>query len=273
MAHGNCAVIYYKGDWLMNILAINASHRGKRGYTEFLVGKIFEGAIEAGAHCECVTLAEMDIKRCTGCFNCQNNDHLLQCIYDGKDDAKAVFDKMRRADLIIFATPVYVFNMSGLMKNLLDRYPSTSNCNCFRISKSGLFFHYIDKELCSKPFVTVICQDNIENETHKNIVSYFKTYAKFMDAKYVGNLVRTSSMVAGHGRDVNKLSQYPVLNDIYGAFHEAGKELALSGRISRKTQKRANQKLINIPCFVKYISGFKFCQKAIEDKAQEMLRK
>lgn len=253
----------------MKILAINASHKGKKGYTGFLIGKIFEGAMEAGAQCESVALAELDINRCTGCFTCQRNDRLFQCIYDGKDDTKAVFDKMRQADIIIFATPVYIFNMSGLLKNLLDRYASTSNCNCLRISESGLFFHHIDKELCSKPFVTVICQDNMENETHKNIISYFKTYARFMDAKYVGSLVRKSGMVAGHGRDANKLSQYPVLNDIYDTFCKAGKELALSGRVSSATQRRANRRLIDIPWFVKCISKFKPFQSVIEKKQRE----
>lgn len=250
----------------MKILAINASYRGKRGYTGFLIEKLFEGATAAGAQCESVILSEIDIKRCTGCFTCQRADHLFQCIYNGKDDAKAVFDKMREADIIVFATPVYVFSMSGLLKNLLDRYPATSNCNSFDIAKSGLFFHHIDRELCSKPFVTIICQDNSEDETHRNIISYFKTYARFMDAKYVGSLVRKSSMIAGHGKDESKLDKYTVLKDIYAAFSDAGKELASSGRISRLTQKRANHRLINIPVFVKPMVRLKFFRKAIKEK-------
>lgn len=254
----------------MKILAINSSYRGKRGYTEFLIGKLFEGAMAAGANCESVTLSELDIKRCTGCFTCQREDRLFQCIYDGKDDAKTVFSKMREADIIVFATPVYVFSMSGLLKNLLDRYPATSNCSAMRITKSGLFFHHIDEALCSKPFVTIICQDNLEDETHKNIISYFKTYARFMDAEYAGSLVRKSSMLAGHGRDESKLEQYPILKDVYSAFFEAGKELVLSGRISSHTQKRANRSLIDIPFFVKPMSRFGFFQKIIEERASAL---
>ncbi len=254
---------------VMEIVAINASYRGKKGYTEFLIGKLFEGASAAGAKCESVTLSELDIKRCTGCFTCQRDDRLFRCIHDGKDDAKTVFDKMRHADIIVFATPVYVFNMSTLLKTLLDRYLATSNCSSLKISKSGLFFHHIDEDLCSKPFATVICQDNIENETHKSIVSYFETYARFMDAKYVGSLVRRSAETAGHGRDEDKLNQYPVLKDIYDAFREAGKELVLSGRIGHSTQNRANRRVINIPPLVRYMARFPFLRGNIEKKARE----
>ena len=250
----------------MRILAINGSHRGKTGYTQFLIEKLFEGATRAGAECESVTLSELNIKRCTGCFTCQKDGHYFKCIFDGKDDAAEVYEKMRKADVIIFGTPVYIFNMSGLLINLLDRYPSTCNCFDLKISKSGLCFHHIDSAICSKPFVTLICQDNVENEIHKNIISYFKTYARFMDADYVGSLVRKSAIVAGHGKNEAKLLEYPLLNEIYDAFRKAGEELAVSGRISKTTQKMASQELIKVPHFVKLLARFPFFRKVIEAK-------
>lgn len=111
----------------MKILAINGSHRGKNGYLEFLINKIFEGASYAGAQCEVIRLSDHEIRRCSGCFSCQRKERLFQCIYDGKDEARFVYDKMKQADLIIYATPVYIFNMSGLLKNLFDRFLFTCN--------------------------------------------------------------------------------------------------------------------------------------------------
>lgn len=254
----------------MKILAINGSYRGKSGYSQYLIEKIFEGATHAGAECETVTLSELDIKRCTGCFTCQKNGRYLKCMFDGKDEVKEVYNKMRCADIIIFATPVYVFNMSGLLINLLNRYPSTCNCNSLKISKKGLLFHDIEAALCSKPFVTLICQDNVENEAHKNIISYFKTYASFNDAEYVGSLVRKSAAAAGQGKNKDKLLEYPQLNEIYEAFKKAGEELAVKGRISRTTQKKANQDLIKIPPFMKFFAQFEFFRKMIEDKIKKL---
>lgn len=238
----------------MKILAINGSHRGRTGYTEFLVQKLFEGASAAGAQCESVALADLSIRRCAGCFVCQNEDHRLRCIYDGQDDAGVVFDKMRAADLIVFATPVYVFSMSSLLKTLIDRYASTAQCGEFRLSRCGLFFHEIDERVCSKPFATIVCQDNVENETHRNIVSYFRTYARFMDARYVGSLVRKQSAAAGHGRDATSLERHPALRDIYRAWSDAGRELAVAGRISRRVERAANRSLTAIPLFVRPLS-------------------
>lgn len=250
----------------MKIIAINASFRGSKGYTQFLINKLFEGSKEKGAECETIVLSEYNIKRCTGCFSCQSKARLYTCIYDGQDDTKLIYDKMRAADIIVFATPVYVFNMSSLLKNLFDRYPSTSDCSSINISKKGLFFHDIDKKLCSKPFVTLICQDNLENETYKNIISFFKTYSKFMDAKYLGNFVRKSSFLAKQGKDTSVLDKYPELISIYQAFAEAGKELVTIGKIKSKTQMTANKELIHIPILIRFIAKFEFFHKAILNK-------
>ena len=238
----------------MNIVAINGSHRGRKGYTHFLIEKLFDGARAGAANCEEIILSELNIKNCTGCFTCQREGHLRRCIYEGKDDAESVFKKMREADIIVFATPVYVFAMSSLIKNLLERYNATADCNDFKISRSGLFFHDIDTALCSKPFITIICQDNIEKETHRNIVDYFKTYARFMDARYAGSLVRTAGMIAGYGSDKTKFDKYPILTDIYAAFYDAGLELTKNGTISRSVQKRANRQLVPVPPFVKLLA-------------------
>ena len=41
----------------MKILVINASHRGEKGHTHFLINKLFQGAVTAGAECEAIVLA------------------------------------------------------------------------------------------------------------------------------------------------------------------------------------------------------------------------
>lgn len=52
---------------MLNILAINSSHRGDRGYTRFLLDTLCVGATTAGAACEIVTLAKLKINRCISC--------------------------------------------------------------------------------------------------------------------------------------------------------------------------------------------------------------
>lgn len=233
----------------MKILAINGSHRGGKGHTQFLIDRLFQGAAAVGAACECVCLADMRINRCLACGRCHDDDHYLRCVYDEKDDVRSIFRKMAEADLIVYATPVYVFGMSGLLKTFLDRLYGTGNTFDLRLSESGLMFHHIDRAICSKPFVALVCCDNLEALTPHNVLDYFKGFSKFMDAPQVGVLVRNGGRLAGHGRDPARLVAFPRLRASYEAYEQAGRELATEGRIHRLTQRRANQEIIPVPLF------------------------
>ena len=57
-----------------------------------------------------------NIAFCRGCLACQT---LGRCVID--DDAVAITEKMQHADVIVFATPIYYYEMSGQLKTLLDR--------------------------------------------------------------------------------------------------------------------------------------------------------
>jgi multimeric flavodoxin WrbA len=239
----------------MKILAINSSHQGEKGFTKSLINKIFEGAKENGAECENINLIDLKINPCIGCNTCQKKNHLLKCIYEEKDDVRFVFNKMKESDIIIFATPIYIFNMSGIMKLFLDRINCLGNADDMTVTKSGLFFHTVD-DLCAKRFVLLTTCGNVENETPKNVITYFKTYAKFMDAEMVGNLVGKASKML----DKNDVVNYPKTNNIINAYYQAGKELAINGRISSTTEKKANQNIFGIPFFdtlikIKYIKN------------------
>jgi multimeric flavodoxin WrbA len=182
-------------------------------------------------------------------------------VYDKKDDVDKLFDIMRTADILVYATPIYIFTMSGLMKTFLDRITSTGDSSILALSKAGLFFHNIDKQLVSKPFVLITCQDNFESETYKNVVSYFKTFSKFLDAPLVGVLIRTSGSLVGHGTIPEREAKYPKIRSVYEAFIKAGEELVHKGAVSKSTEKRANQLIIDIPKPVQFLMRFHWIRK------------
>jgi NAD(P)H-dependent FMN reductase len=250
----------------MRILAINGSHRGDQGHTRFLIDLLFRGARGAGAECECVSLATVRVNRCLACGRCHTGKHPLRCVQEEQDDVRAVFEKMAQSDLLIYGTPVYVFSMSGLLKTFLDRMYGTGDVMDLRLSESGLMFHHIDAAICSKPFVTLVCCDNLEAETPKNVISYFRTYSRFMDAPQVGELVRNAGRLAGHGKDPGRLSLFPRLKRAYQAFEEGGEELATTGRIRAATQRRASQEIVPVPLFglLKRIPSRRFKGKFVE---------
>ncbi len=233
----------------MKILAINSSFRGSKGVSAFLIDKLFKGALEKGAECETIHLAELQINHCIDCQLCQTPEHLLKCIFDEKDDVSFVFRKMREADLIIYATPVYVLGMSSLLKTLLERIYSTAKVGEFHFTKSGMFFHHGDQTLTQKPFVPLVVYDNLETEMPKNIISYFKTYSKFADAELAGTLIRKSAGMLGVF--ASPTSNQATADSIFQAYEQAGRELATQRKISKLTEKKANQPIIRLPFFVK----------------------
>ncbi len=254
----------------MKILAINSSFRGPKGMSALLIDKLFEGATENGAECEAIHLAELQINHCIDCQLCQTPEHLLKCTFDEKDDASFVFRKMREADLIIFATPVYVLGMSSLLKTLFERFYSTAKVGEFHFTKSGMFFHHGDELLAQKPFVPLVVYDNLETEMPKNIISYFKTYSKFSDAEMVGTLIRKSAGMLGVSASSKNKSA--IADSILQAYIQAGRELATQKKICKSTEKQANQPIVRLPFFVKPMLKLGIGKEQIEKGHARMMQ-
>ena len=100
---------------MKNILIISSSPR-KNGNSDMLCNRFAEGAKESGNNVEKIFLASKNIGYCKGCGVC-NNTH--KCIQN--DDMKEILDKMVNADVIVLATPVYFYSVSGQMKCFIDR--------------------------------------------------------------------------------------------------------------------------------------------------------
>lgn len=232
----------------MKIIAINGSHRGERGYTHFLIRKLFEGAVAVGAECEVVTLAALKVNRCLACEKCVI-DMEKRCVQDDRDDVRSILNRMESADIIVFATPVYLDAMSGLMKTFLDRLLLTADVFHPRLTKSGLMFYETNRAICGKPLVTLITCNNLEPEVTKNCVSYFRTYRRFNDAQNAGVLVRNAAYRTGNGKDPEAEKRFPKILDVYREYIKAGRELGTEGRIRFLTQYRANQEVVSMPFF------------------------
>lgn len=100
---------------MKKILVISTSERSNSN-SDILADEFIKGARENGHQVEKVALTNQVITFCKGCLSCQKTGN---CII--KDDANVIVNKMIAADVIVFATPVYFYEMSGQMKTLLDR--------------------------------------------------------------------------------------------------------------------------------------------------------
>lgn len=101
---------------MKKILVITSSARVK-GNSDLLADEFIRGAQESGHETEKVNLSRMSMKGCLGCNACQRNTGV--CVQ--KDDAIPLIRKMLEADVIVFASPVYYYDVNAQMKLLWDR--------------------------------------------------------------------------------------------------------------------------------------------------------
>mgnify|MGYP005799126431 FL=1 len=97
------------------VLILSASPR-KGGNSETLAREFAAGAAEKGHQVEAVFQREKNSASCRGCLASQK---LGRCVMT--DVAVEIAEKMAAADVLVFATPVYYYSVSGQLKTMLDR--------------------------------------------------------------------------------------------------------------------------------------------------------
>ena len=99
----------------MKVIGIVGSPR-KNGNTEILTAHALKAIAEEGLDTELVGLAGLDIKPCNACMACKKEE---QCSIE--DDLFPIYLKMKEADGIILASPVYYGSATALIKALMER--------------------------------------------------------------------------------------------------------------------------------------------------------
>lgn len=100
---------------MKRIIVISTSLRAGSN-SDLLAESFIKGAQASGHQVEKISLASARIEFCRGCLACQKQG---RCIID--DDVNAIMAKVLKADVVVWATPIYYYEMSGQMKTLIDR--------------------------------------------------------------------------------------------------------------------------------------------------------
>lgn len=100
---------------MKKVVVISTSLRSGSN-SDMLADKFIDGAVSVGNSVEKVSLAGKNIAFCKGCLACQK---LGRCVID--DDVNEIMKKVLAADVVVWATPIYYYEMSGQMKTLIDR--------------------------------------------------------------------------------------------------------------------------------------------------------
>ncbi len=100
---------------MKKVVMISTSLR-RGSNSDMLADKFAEGARAAGNEVEKISLVDKNIQFCMGCMGCQK---LGRCVIN--DDVNDIMSSVLKADVVVWATPIYYYEMSGQMKTLIDR--------------------------------------------------------------------------------------------------------------------------------------------------------
>ncbi len=100
----------------MKIAILNGSPRKEN--TAAMVDAFAQGAKEAGHEVEILHVGKMKIAGCLGCEYCHTKGE-GKCIQ--KDDLEKIMPAYLESDMIVYATPIYYFNMTAQLAAAIQR--------------------------------------------------------------------------------------------------------------------------------------------------------
>lgn len=118
---------------MRKIVAIAGSNnKNSRTYRLLNLWLKHMSSLDESIQYEVFLLREFNLMMCAGCSFCFYNG---KCILDEMDDMPFLRKKLIESDIVVFSSPVYMHNMSGIMKNFIDRIAFFSHL----LSLSGKF--------------------------------------------------------------------------------------------------------------------------------------
>jgi len=102
------------------VLGINGSSR-KNWSTGKLLDSALNGAASTGAETKRIDLVELSYTGCLSCFACKikGGESFAHCVL--KDDLSPILEKVFEADAVIYAQPIYHWDVPGRVRNMFER--------------------------------------------------------------------------------------------------------------------------------------------------------
>ncbi len=213
----------------MKVIALNSSARSEGiSKTRLMLEALVKGMVEAGAEVEIIHLRDKKVKHCLGCFTCWTKTPGICVIKDDMTDE--IFPKWLKADLAVYATPLYHYTVNATMKAFIER--TLPVIEPFMIRESGLTHHPLRHLPPKAVFMSVA------GFPESSVFDHLSSYARFLFGK---SLLAEIYRPAAEGMVQPEFREK--MNDILDATVQAGRELIESMRISEPTMERITQTL------------------------------
>jgi putative NADPH-quinone reductase len=208
----------------MKIVVINGSPKGKASNTNVMVNAFLKGAQEAGAETTNIFLAEKEIKHCKGCHTCWTRGP-GQCVIN--DDMLGILSHMGEVNIIVFATPVYFSNISGMLKVFMDRMTMIGSPHSQKDSQEKS--NEIEPMEVQTPKLMMISSCGFPDRDEFQVVSlWIKKVAQKMHMELIGEIYATQGkyLTSPPEELQSEINNYLLI------LEEAGKEIAIGKELS-----------------------------------------
>jgi multimeric flavodoxin WrbA len=218
----------------MKVLVINGSPRGDRGATAGILKPFIEGMNSAGAFVELFNISRLKINPCRGCFDCWWKTPGV-CVQ--KDDMKDMLPKLADADLVVYATPVYVDGMTGPMKIFMDRsIPLLEGKWELRDDHCR---HPLREGTKAGRIALVSVSGFTELDNFDPLVVHMKAAALNMKREFVGAILRPCAWIIPVAEE-----RGASFDDVIEALRDAGQQLVSKGEMSEDALDTISRELV-----------------------------
>jgi multimeric flavodoxin WrbA len=202
----------------------------EEGNTAKILRPFLEGMKDAGAKTELVYPKRMKINPCIGDFQCWFKK-VGECIYN--DDMQKVYTKLRDADILVLATPVYI-PLPGEMQNFINRLcPIAEPLLSFRNGRTRARFH---EDVKLSKIVLVSSCGWWELGNFSTVIRIAEELALNTNVEFTGALLRPHA---------SELDVYPKkAAQVFTAARGAGEQLISKGKVSQATLQTISQPLV-----------------------------
>jgi multimeric flavodoxin WrbA len=216
---------------LVKVVAVNGSIRMEKGNTAKILNPFLKGMENAGASVDLVYAKRMNVKPCIGEFHCWNKKP-GHCYID--DSMQSLYWKLREAEILVFATPVYV-PLPGEMQNLINRLVPLVDPVLKR--QNGRTRARLRADFRISKIVLVSTSGWWEMGNFGTVLRIVKEFAEDVGVEFAGALLRPHAGSLAENKEK--------ADKVFEAAQMAGCQLVKEGKISQNILKIISQPLVS----------------------------
>lgn len=219
---------------MIKVVAINGSPRKGKGNTATVLTPFIEGLTENGAEVELFYASRLKVKPCA----CSE----MRCWYDSpgecciRDDMQLLYPKLREAEIMIIATPVYI-PLPGDLQNVINRLcPLIEPYLEFRNGRTRARFR---TDVNINNFILVSTSGWWEKENMNTVIRIVEELAENSSVEFGGAILRPHAFMMKQDGEVTSEGKA-----VLSAVRKAGQELIRDGKMNQETLEIISRPLI-----------------------------